>query len=98
MRPFLMESAPRVGPTVMFWTILTVAGSAPALRTMARSAASLGGKGPVIWALPLPMRSWITGAERTTLSRMMARRFLTLSPVIRANSWAPRLLNSKSTR
>ena len=47
-----------------------------------------------MWALPPPMRSWITGAERTTPSRMMARRRLTFSPVILPNSSAPRRLKS----
>ncbi len=47
-----MESCPREGPTVLCSMILTGAGKAPALRTMARSLASSMSKRPVIWALP----------------------------------------------
>ena len=56
----------------------TGAGSAPARNTIARSRASLMSKLPVIEARPPLMRSRITGAEYTVLSRMMARRRPTL--------------------
>ncbi len=61
--PFLIESAPREGPTVLSSRILTGAGRAPALSAMARSFASSVVKLPVIRAWPPDIFSWITGAE-----------------------------------
>ena len=50
--PFLIESAPREGPTVRSSMILTGAGRAPARRTIARSCASSVVKFPVMRASP----------------------------------------------
>ena len=77
--------------------ILTGAGSEPARSTIARSRASSIVKRPVIWACPPDIFSWITGAEYTLLSRMIAMRRLTFFLVIRSKSFAPLELNARDT-
>ena len=52
-------------------------GSEPNLRTVTRSVAALAEKParppPVIWTLPFGMEFWMTGAEITLLSRVIAK-------------------------
>jgi len=97
LKPFSIESFPREGPTVLSSMILTGAGRAPALRTMARSRASSVVKRPVIWAFPPDILSWITGAELTFLSSTMASLFFIFCPVSCSKSLAPLASNERET-
>ena len=58
-----IESAPKDGPTLLFSSKLTVAGSAPLLSAIATFPASATVNPPEICPLPPPIRSLIFGAE-----------------------------------
>ena len=97
VRPISTESRPRDGPTVRSSMISTLAGRAPARRTMARSLASSLVRLPVMMERPLAILVWITGAEYTAPSRTMARRSPMCAPVMRRKSCTPSSVVSKLT-
>ena len=74
--PACFASSPTVGDTDDSARSFSGAGSAPALRSFASCCASAGVKEPVIWP-SAPISLWMTGAETSVSSRMMA-------------SWRPR--------
>ena len=63
--PASIESWPRPGPTVRSSMMFSVAGSAPARSSTARSLALCAVKLPEIWPWPPRMGSRICGAEIT---------------------------------
>ena len=93
--PAAMESAPSEGPTVRSSTIVSLVGSAPERSWTARLFAVSTEKLPEIWPEPPRMGSRMTGAERTLLSRTMAKGAPTLSFVNRPNLRAPDWLKRK---
>src|ERR1700760_1178372 len=70
-RPALSEALPRVAEMLVTCDSVKVSGSAPYLRTFARSDADFSVNEPVISAEPA-MRSWMTGADCTTPSSTTA--------------------------
>ena len=63
VRPFLMFSSPKVGPTERSSAIFMGAGSEPARRVTASCLASVMSPMPVMDARPLGILPWMTGAE-----------------------------------
>lgn len=87
--PAWMESWPRPGPTVRSSMTVSVAGSAPARSSTARSLALCGVKLPEICPVPPRIGSRICGAEITWLSRTMANSLPTFCAVAWPNRVAP---------
>ena len=95
--PLAIESAPRPGPTVRSSMMVSGAGSAPARSRMERSLALSTVKLPEICPEPPRIGSRMTGAEITSLSRMIANGLPTLSCVTCANFRAPLVLKRNET-
>ena len=88
----MIASIPREGPTSSACTISAEAGNLPALKTLAKSTASLIVNCPEISELPPDIGPVVTpGAEYTMSSRTMAicPRELNALPVISSQIFAP---------
>ena len=95
--PARIESAPRLAPTERSSTMVSFAGSDPARSRMARSFALCTVKLPLIWPEPPRIGCRMTGAEITTLSRMMANGRPTFLVVTWPNFCAPPPVRRKFT-
>ena len=71
--PASIESAPRSGPTDRSSKIISGAGSAPALSSIAKSFASSESNPPEICPDPPKIASLITGALMTVSSKIIAK-------------------------
>ena len=94
IKPLVIASCPKEGPTITDCTISAEAGSLPARSTLAKSCASATVKLPVIWVLPPEIGPEVTvGAEYTVLSKVMAIFPLSVNtfPVRFSHSLAPSL-------
>ena len=95
--PCAMESAPRLGPTILSSIIFTGAGRAPALNIIARSFASFMLANPSICVLPPGIFSLIDGAMCTFWSRTIAILSPTFEPVTRDHVLEPSLFIERET-
>ena len=65
MKPELIASAPKEGPTISDWIILAGAGNLPAFKIFDKSSASSTVKLPEILELPFGITSFTVGNEYT---------------------------------